>query len=257
MPLIEFNIEELSSMKSYPKRLSYSGDLKLLQRKKVSIIGSRKPSKYSRNLTQQLATQLSNAGICIVSGGAMGIDAIAHISAKAKNTISVLPCGINIKYPAINKNLLSDIETNGLLISQFDDSFKATPWSFVVRNEVVVALGDILIVAEAQLKSGSVRSIEFAKKMGKDIYVFPHQIGDSEATNELLKNSQAKAIYNIEEFVNTIAPDSKIEKSDDSFIEFCKTNPTYEESLNKYPNRVFEAELSGDIKIQNGKVYII
>jgi len=91
--------------------------------------------------------------------------------------MTVLPCGINIKYPAINKNLLCDIEKQGLLLSQFKKDFKATPWSFVVRNELVVALGDVLIVAEAQLSSGSMRSVEFALKMNKDIFVLPHRVG--------------------------------------------------------------------------------
>ena len=257
MPLIESKIKELSSMKSYPKNLSYSGDLELLNRKKVSIIGSRKPSKYSRNLTQRITKQLANARICIVSGGAMGIDAIAHISATPKNTICVLPCGLNIKYPSINKNLLTEIQKDGLLISQFEDSFKATPWSFVVRNELVVALGDILIVAEADLNSGSLRSIEFAKKMGKRIFVFPHQIDDSKATNELLKNGEAEAIYDVDEFVNSLVPNSKEKIKGDSFSEYCKTNPTYEDALKNYPNKIFEAELGGKIEIKNGKIFFI
>ncbi|PHQ65190.1 MAG: DNA processing protein DprA [Sulfurimonas sp.] len=255
MSLLQDHIFELEAMKSYPKKLFYSGNLELLKKTKISIIGSRKPSKYSRSLTHQLSSSLSRNGICIVSGGAMGIDAIAHKGAGESNTISVLPCGINIKYPAINKNLLSNIEKDGLLLSQFEEDFRATPWSFVVRNELVVALGDVLVVAEAELNSGSMRSIEFALKMNKDIYVFAHRIGESVATNELLKSGRAKAIYDIDEFVakfskNTSESISKV----DNFFDFCRTNPTYDEALKKYPNRIFEAELSGEIIIENGRV---
>ena len=184
----------------------------------------------------------------------MGIDAIAHKGAGESNTIAVLPCGINVKYPAINKNLLSAIEKDGLLLSQFDADFRATPWSFVVRNELVVALGDVLVVAEAELNSGSMRSIEFALKMNKEIYVFAHRIGESEATNELLKSGRAKAIYDIDEFVAKFAGDEVEDVKSDTFVEFCKTNPTYDEALKKYPSRVFEAELSGEIFIENGRV---
>ncbi|WP_373036589.1 DNA-processing protein DprA [Sulfurimonas sp.] len=256
MNLVQENISELQLMKNYPKELFYSGNLELLQKTKISIVGSRKPSKYSRSLTHQLSSQLSKNAVCVVSGGAMGIDAIAHKGAGESNTISVLPCGINVKYPAINKNLLSDIEKKGLLLSQFSSDFIATPWSFVVRNELVVALGEVLVVAEAELESGSMRSIEFALKMNKEIYVFAHRIGESTATNELLKSGKAKAIYDIDEFVKKFSKTLvEVPKTVDDFIDFCKSNPTYDEALKKYPGRVFEAELSGEITIENGKVF--
>ena len=89
MQELQEKIPELAVMKSYPKELFFSGDTSLLKRKKVSIVGSRKPSKYSRLLTHQIASQLSKNGVCVVSGGAMGIDAIAHKAAGEANTISV------------------------------------------------------------------------------------------------------------------------------------------------------------------------
>lgn len=257
MKKIENKISELSSMKSYPSQLFYDGNLELLKSKKVSIVGTRKPSQYSRLLTHQLSSSLSKVGVCVVSGGAMGIDAISHKGAGSSNTIAVLPCGVDIKYPAVNKNLLSDIQTNGLLLSQFDLGFRATPWSFVVRNELVVALGDVLVVAEAELGSGSMRSVEFALKMGKEIFVFPQRLGESSATNGLLQEGKAKAIYDIEEFVSRFGAVEISHAKSDEFLEYCKTNPTYEEAIKKYPDRVFEAELSGEIKIENGKVIVL
>jgi len=240
MEVVGEKIAQLKAMKNYPKQLFYSGNLELLKKTKISIIGSRKPSKYSRMLAHQLSSSLAKHGACIVSGGAMGIDAIAHKGAGEANTIAVLPCGIDIKYPAINKNLLGDIEKDGLLLSQFDMGFRATPWSFVVRNEVVVALGDVLVVAEAELGSGSMRSIEIALKMNKDIYVFAHRIGESEATNELLKTGKAKAIYDIDEFVAEFLHVESLETGcSDDFVKFCQTNPTYDEALKLYPQRVF------------------
>lgn len=253
MARIEGEIEELYFMKKYPSELYYGGNLELLQKTKISIVGSRKPGKYSRMLIQNISSSLSKAGVCIVSGGAMGIDAVAHLSAGSLNTISVLPCGLNIKYPAINKKLLSDIEENGLLLSQFKEDFRATPWSFVVRNELVVALGEVLIVAEAEIGSGSMRSIEFALKMGKEIYVLPQRLGESGATNELLRTKKAKAIYDIDEFVAKFSNNIEVvDKKSNEFIEYCKTNPTYEEALKRYSSRVFEAELLGEIRVENG-----
>jgi len=254
MKKIQERIEALDVMKKYPSQLYYEGNLALLKAKKVSIVGTRKPSKYSRDLTFKLSSALSKVGVCVVSGGAMGIDAVAHKGASSCNTIAILPCGIDIKYPSINKNLLLDIEQNGLLLSQFDISFRATPWSFVVRNELVVALGDVLVVTEAELESGSMRSVEFALKMGKEIFVFPQRVGESGATNKLLLEGKAKAIYDIDEFVSRFAQKELLHTKSDEFLEFCKTSPTYEETLKRYPHKVFEAELNGDIAIQNGKI---
>mgnify|MGYP002630447164 CR=1 FL=1 len=244
-------------MKSYPKELYFSGNKELLNRVKISIVGSRKTSKYAREFTHKLSSALSKAGVCVVSGGAMGVDAVAHLGAGSSNTIAVLPCGIDVKYPSVNKNLLSDIEKNGLLMSQFAPAFRATPWSFVVRNELVVALGDVLVVAEAELGSGSMRSIEFALKMNKEIFVFPHRLGESGATNELLKNNQAKVIYDVDEFVSRFGVTTGVQKNADAFLDFCETSPTYEEALAKFPDRVFEAELSGVIEIRNAKVFLL
>ena len=249
-------ISELKSMKKYPKELYVLGNTELLKKTKVSIVGSRKTSKYTREWTHKLASSLSKVGVCVVSGGAMGVDAVAHLGAGKSNTIAVLPCGVDVKYPAVNKNLLHDIENNGLLLSQFQEGFRATPWSFVVRNELVVALGDVLVVAEAELESGSMRSIEFALKMGKKIYVFPHRLGESSATNELLKNNQAEVIYDINEFVALFGAVEVNTEPQDDFLKFCSTNPSYDIVVAKFPQRVFEAELSGEIEIKNAKVFV-
>lgn len=257
MSRLEHRLEELNSMKKYPSEISYDGNLELLKKKKVSIVGSRKPSKYSREMTHKLSSTLAKAGVCVVSGGAMGIDAVAHLGAGPSNTIAVLPCGIDIKYPSVNKNLLLDIQEKGLLLSQFKDSEKARAWSFVVRNELVVALGDVLIVAEAELDSGSLRSIEFALKMNKKIFVFPHRLGESVATNELLKEGKAEAIYDIDAFVSRFGTVDVSSTQTDPFIEFCKTAPSYDELLVKYPTRVIEAELNAEIEIKNAKVYLL
>lgn len=258
MNLVQYEIPELLSMKSYPKQLSYDGNLELLDRVKISIVGSRKPTQYSRQFIQKLSLSLSNSGICVVSGGAMGIDAMAHAGAGASNTISVLPCGIDMRYPSVNKNLLNDIQKNGLLLSQFEVGYSATPWSFVVRNELVVALGEVLVVGEADLGSGTMRSVEFALKMGKEIFVLPQRLGESGGTNQLLKESKAKVIYDIDEFVARFSTcrNSQL-KNEDDFTKFCSTNPTYDEAIAKFGAKIFEHELSGKIIIKNGKIFLL
>lgn len=257
MHTIEHHISALDSMKKYPEKLYYKGNLDLLTRRKVSIIGSRKPNQYTQQMTHRLASELSRVGVCIVSGVAMGVDAIAHRGAGNDSTIAVLPCGIDLRYPAVNKLLLESIENSGLTISQFDPGFQATNWSFVVRNEVVVALGDVLIVTQADIDSGSMRSVEFALEMGKKIFVLPHRIGESEGTNKLLADGKAEAIYDIDTFVGKFGMvKSEIDKSD-PFMLFCATRPTYEETVVKFGDKVFESELNGVISVKNGIINLV
>jgi len=251
---INAHIASLESMKKYPQSLFYKGNLDLLQRPKVSIVGTRRPNTYTRDFTYLLAKALSVRGVCIVSGAAMGVDAIAHAGAGSDNTVAVVANGLDIRYPAINRNLIEMIEEKGLVLSQFNDGFRATGWSFVVRNELVVALGDILIVAEADLDSGSMRSVEYALKMGKQIYVLPHRLSDSLGTQKLLEENNAIALTNIDTFVASFGEvaDSSIEKDD--FFYFCQSFPTFDETLIKFGDRVYEAELDGLITIHNGTV---
>jgi len=253
---IKFHIPELEQMRTYPETLFYKGNTELLKRKKVAIVGSRKPNQYAREVTHNVALKLSKSGLCIVSGGAFGIDAIAHKAAGVENTIMVAATGLDKRYPAINKNIIKNIEEQGLVISQFEEGTVSKKYNFPLRNEVVVALGDILIVTYADFNSGTMRSVEYAKKMGKEIYVLPHRIGQSSATNDLLQKQEAKAIYDIDVFVAQFSQSQPQKESTDDFLKFCQSNPSYESALAKFPSRIFEAELSGIIEIKNAKVYL-
>jgi DNA processing protein len=252
---VPFHIDDLNSMKKYPKELFYIGNLDLLKRTKISIVGSRSPNQYSRYTIAQIANKLSQVGVCIVSGGAMGIDAIAHKNAGASNTIMVAGTGLDKRYPAVNKTLIQSIEEQGLVLSQFQAGVSSKKWNFPLRNELVVALGDVLVVAHADINSGTIRSVEYALKMGKPIYVLPHRIGDSDGTNKLLANGDAKAIYDIDEFVSLFG-DICSNDTQDQFLQYCKNNPLYDDVVLKYGDKVFEYELLDKISIKDGKIYI-
>ena len=248
------HIPNLEAMKQYPSILFYKGNLELLKRPKVSIVGTRRPSSYTRQFTYTLAKSLSKRGVCIVSGAAMGVDAVAHEGAGEDNTIAVVANGLDIRYPVVNNDLIVSIENKGLILSQFNNDFKPTNWSFVIRNELVVALGDILIVTEADLNSGSMRSVEFALKMGKEIFVLPQRLDESLGTNQLINEKKAKAIYDIESFASKFGSSVDHDVEKDDFFYFCQKAPTFDESLEKYGERVYEAELEGMITIHNGIV---
>jgi DNA processing protein len=252
--VIQEHIAALEPMKKYPPELFFKGNLALLKRPKVSIVGTRRPSTYTRQLTYMLAKTLSKRGICIVSGAAMGVDTIAHEGAGSNNTIAVVANGLDIRYPVINRPLIESIEKKGLLLSQFNDGFRATGWSFVVRNELVVALGDILIVTEADLNSGSMRSVEYAEKMGKEIWVLPQRLGESLGTNTLLLEGKAKVIQDVETFASRFGQAVESEMLKDDFFYFCQRSPTFDETVTKFGGRVYEAELEGIVTIRNGIV---
>lgn len=263
---VDFNIKELEHMKKYPKELYYVGDTQLLFRPKVAIVGSRKPIQYTRSYTFDIAQKLSNQGATIVSGAAMGVDAIAHNGADFNNTIAVLPNSLDIFYPAINKKMITYIQERGLCLSQYSQGIKPTNYSFVLRNEIVVALGDILIITQADKKSGSMRSAEYALDMGKDIYVLPHRNQDSDGTNYLLEKGFARPIYDVDLFIKSIKLDIKVKAFSnatnkaceliDPLLEECKHKPTYDELVSKYGEKVFEYELLGKININNGIVTV-
>ncbi len=265
--MIETRIPELELMKKYPTSLFYRGNLALLNKTKIAIVGTRKPNQYAKQFTAELASKLSNAGVCIVSGAAMGVDAIAHKGAGSSNTIAVMANGLDVMYPQVNRSLIESIEKEGLTLSQFESGFKATKWSFVVRNEIVVALGDALIVTQADLNSGTMRSVEFAKKMGKKIYVLPHRLKESEGTASLLKNGEAEAIYDIDEFVSSLGLKENIcaVRNEevllgyklDEILEYCANTPSYEESILKFGDKIFLYELEGKIRVNAGLVSVV
>lgn len=255
---VDFHIPQCEMMKKYPEKLFYIGDTNLLNTPLVSIVGTRKPTQYTKELTFELAHALSMAGVTIVSGAAMGVDAIAHQGAGVSKTIAVVGTGLDIRYPAINRALIQDIEQNGLVLSMFENGTGATRYTFPLRNELVVALGKVLIVTQADLNSGTLRSVEYALKMGKEIYVLPHRLKESEGTQRLLEQNKAKVIYDIKSFVKKIVEKESISSNTIDTIEsYFLSNPLYDDAMALYPQKVFEYELSGKIEVKNGKVYTL
>ena len=239
-------------MKKEPTAVFYRGDTELLTRAKISIVGTRKPTQYTKQMTADLAHGLASAGVVIVSGGAMGVDGQAHFGAGYANTIVVMPSGLDLFYPTGHRSMFEKIEKEGLLLSMYEDGIKAANWTFVQRNEMVVALGDVLIVSEALRDSGSMRSVAFAQKMGKKIYTLAHRMGESEGTMDLVKRGEAEVIYDIDAFVAQYGVTKQVEA--DSFLQFCQGTPSYEETLKLYGEQLAIYELEGKIIIKDGRV---
>lgn len=251
--LMETLPSELSNLKMPCKQLYFRGDLSLLKKRKVAIVGARKAYPYTRAIVQSLAVALKERDVVVVSGAAMGIDATAHRSAFP-NTIGVLANGLDIVYPKVNRHLIEEMEGSSLLLSEYTDGVQAKNYSFVHRNRLVVALSEVLVVAQADLESGSMRSVEYALEMGKKIYVLPHRLGESEGTNTLLEQGKAILIHDIAHFADQFG--SVQEMDEDAFLHFCKSMPTYDEALRFDSQKLFEYELSGKICVENGLILV-
>jgi DNA processing protein len=186
--------KRLSLLSKPPEKLSSLGDdlSALLEIPTIGIVGSRKVSAYGRTVTEELAGELARAGVCIVSGLALGVDSIAHDAAlKAKGkTIAVLPSGIKTIYPASHRGLARDIvKKGGALISEYDDDFRPRRESFIERNRIIAGLSDALLVTEAAERSGSLHTVNFALELGRTVMAVPGNITSptSKGTNNLLK----------------------------------------------------------------------
>ena len=164
--------------KNPPAKLYYSGKL-ACDDPCLAVVGSRDCSEKSKLFVSKIIKELPRE-IIIVSGLAKGIDTVAHSSALScgKKTIAVLPCGIERIYPRENTNLTKEIiKGGGLLISEYDIKAKPTKFSFIQRNGVIAGISSAVLVIEAKIKSGTMTTVNFAKKQNKKIYAVPGSEG--------------------------------------------------------------------------------
>lgn len=141
----------------------------------IAIVGPRLPSSYGRKAAFSLAARLARAGVVVVSGGAVGIDADAHSGALAAGgkTIAVLGCGIDYPYLAANRELRQSISQNGCVISEYPPGYPPSKITFPVRNRIMSALTLGTAVIEAGEKSGALITAGCAVEQGRDIFVIP------------------------------------------------------------------------------------
>lgn len=154
------------------------------------MVGTRKPTEYGRWAAHKIGKRLAEAGITVVSGMAAGIDSCAHRGAleAGGNTIAVLGTGIDICFPSSNRALMAEIETKGLVISEYPEGFRGCSGTFPQRNRIISGISEGVIVVEAALKSGSLITAELAAEQGRQVYAVPGNINNimSIGTNKLL-----------------------------------------------------------------------
>lgn len=199
----------LKTIPGHPDRIYNAGALPTYDLG-VSIVGTRKPTAYGRQVTADIASRLAERGAVVISGLAHGVDGIAHEAAikAGGTTIAVLPAGLDQIYPSTHRPLASRIvETGGALVSEYEPGTPPLPYRFLERNRLVSGLGDIVIVTEAGIRSGTMNTTMHALEQGKDVYAVPGPITSamSAGCNALIAQG-ATPIVNVEQFIERLLP---------------------------------------------------
>ena len=200
--------KKLNNIYSSPSKLYVLGDVNVLNKPSIAIIGCRAATDYGKKMAFKFAYELAKKDIVIVSGLARGIDICSHLGAiKAKGkTIAVLGSGFNHIYPSEHKIYCKQIlQTGGAVITEYEPKIKPEKMNFPLRNRIISGLSKGILVVEAKKKSGTLITVDYALEQGKDIFVIPGNITNenSVGTNELIKQG-AKLVTNIDEILEEI-----------------------------------------------------
>ncbi len=175
----------------------------------LAVVGTRNPSSYGAQVTEQLTRELVRAGFVIVSGLARGVDTIAHRAAlrAGGRTVAVLGSGLDFIYPAENKRLASEIEANGAVVTEFSFGTKPDASNFPKRNRIISGLTLGTLVVEAGQKSGALITAAFALEQGREVFAIPGPITSvrSQGTNRLIQDG-ARLVQTADDILQELEP---------------------------------------------------
>ncbi len=204
-----------------PKKIFLAGEFPPNESIFLSVVGSRKHTSYGADACEKIIEGLAGYPIVIVSGLALGIDAIAHKSAMRAGLITMAVPGSGIDphviYPRTNYGLAEDIVKNGgCLLSEFEPIFRATTWSFPARNRIMAGLSRAVLIIEAEERSGTLITARLATEYNRDVFVVPNGIFSpgSRGSNQLLKQG-AYPITSAEDILELFG----LKKDNESFQE--------------------------------------
>ncbi len=161
----------------------------------AAVVGARRGTPYGLEVARALGRGLSAAGVSVVSGLALGVDAAAHAGAleAAGPTVGVLAGGADVPYPAMHRRLYERVAARGCVVSELPPGFHAMRWCFVARNRIIAGLAAVTVVVEATVRSGSLTTADFAAQAGRQVAAVPGPVTSRLAggTNGLLANGAA------------------------------------------------------------------
>lgn len=217
--------ESLKKISGAPKVLYYKGVLPTNDEKIVAVVGTRRPSDYGKRATLEIAGELTNAGLTIISGMAPGIDTFAHTICVEKKcrTIAVLGTGLDEKtlYPQSNLRLSREIiENGGCLISEYPTGTHGSKITFPQRNRIVSALSLGVVIIEAKEKSGSLVTARWAKSQKRPLFAVPGPIYtlNSSGPNKLIKEG-ATLTESAQDILDVLGLETKTTQQSEVFSE--------------------------------------
>lgn len=198
-----------------PTLLYVYGNIELLSRHPVAIVGARRPSPYGNQMAERLGRDLAARGLVVVSGLARGIDASAHrgaLSAVAGATVAILGCGIDVVYPKENKKIYEEIRQRGALVSEFPMGTFPAPQNFPIRNRIIAGMALGVVVVEGAQYSGSLITARLAMEFGREVYGVPGNATQpsSFGPNQLIKQG-AKLVTGWEDVIEELPTPVRVE----------------------------------------------
>ena len=176
----------------------------------ISMVGTRKPSQYGIEITEEFVAKVVLRNYAVVSGGAFGIDTASHVAALENSgiTFSVLGGGFNYLYPKENSKLFSEIAERGALISEVMPNVSAKPYRFLIRNRLIAALSKATLVIEAAYVSGSIRTARDAAEILRPVFAVPGPITSplSDGCHRLIAERVADIATSINEILEVVTP---------------------------------------------------
>jgi DNA processing protein len=174
-----------------PSVLFSRGDVTALHRPRVAVVGTRRCTWAGRSVAAELGAGLAAAGVCVVSGLALGIDAAAHrgaLAARAAPPVAVVGTGLDVVYPRRNAELWEAVAATGAVLSEYPLGTRPEPWRFPARNRLVAALADIVVVVESHARGGSLHTVTAALDRDVTVMAVPGPVrgAASAGTNALL-----------------------------------------------------------------------
>jgi DNA processing protein len=209
--MLELKLTELpdfvQNIKDPPDQLFYDGTnlLELLKKPRIAIVGTRKPTPYGRQVTEEFTARLAELGVVIVSGLAYGIDAIAHQTALEAGglALAVLPSPLDNILPTANRQLAQQIlDQGGALVSEYPSATPVLKHFFIYRNRLMSGLADAVLVTEAAANSGTLHTAAYGLEQGRLVMAVPGSIYSAghAGANNLLKD-RAHPVTSVEDIL--------------------------------------------------------
>lgn len=198
----------LRSCTDSPILLYYKGRADLNAEKIIAVVGTRRPSDYGIEKTQDFVSALKDTGAIILSGMAYGIDIVAHRAALENDlaTVGVVAHGLDRIYPSTHDKVAKKMLRNGGLLTDFMSETNPDAVNFPKRNRIVAGLCDALVVMESTRKGGSLITATIANSYNRDVFAYPGRAGDqlAEGTNGLIKRNRAALIESAEDLLDAM-----------------------------------------------------